>query len=54
MAVKSPLLKNTRIKTIAMDDSSYRQIGLVWRKASTRRDEFELLGNFIKQHYQAD
>lgn len=52
MAVKSPLLKNTRIKTIAMDDSSYRQIGLVWRKASTRRDEFEMLGNFIKRHYQ--
>lgn len=53
MAVNSPLLKNTRIKTIAMDDSSYRQIGLVWRKASTRRDEFEMLGNFIKRHYQA-
>lgn len=52
MAVKSPLLKNTRIKTIAMDDSSYRQIGLVWRKASTRLDEFEMLGNFIKRHYQ--
>lgn len=53
MAVRSPLLKNTGIKTIAMDDSSYRQIGLVWRKASTRRDEFEMLGNFIKRHYQA-
>ncbi|MEX0739438.1 MAG: LysR substrate-binding domain-containing protein [Pseudohongiella sp.] len=54
MAVKSPLLKNTGIKTIAMENSSYRQIGLVWRKASTRRDEFEMLGNFIKSHYQAD
>lgn len=53
MAVKSPLLKNTRINTIAMDDSSYRQIGLVWRKASTRSVEFEMLGNFIKRHYQA-
>ncbi|OFE13693.1 LysR family transcriptional regulator [Pseudohongiella acticola] len=53
MAVKSPLLKNTKIKTIAMDGSSYRQIGLVWRKASTRSDEFAMLGNFIKQHYQA-
>lgn len=53
MAVKSPLLKNTRIKTIAMDDSSYRQIGLVWRKASTRQEEFQMLGDFIKQHYQA-
>ncbi len=53
MAVKSSLLTNTRIETIAMDERSYRQIGLVWRKASTRREEFEMLGNFIKQHYQA-
>jgi LysR family hydrogen peroxide-inducible transcriptional activator len=53
MAVKSPLLKNTRIKTVAMDDNSYRQIGLVWRKASTRSAEFEMLGNFIKSRYKA-
>lgn len=51
MAVKSPLLRNTKIKTIAMDASSYRQIGLVWRKASTRSDEFAMLGDFIKSHY---
>jgi len=52
MAIHSPLLKNTRIRTQALDASSYRQIGLVWRKASTRQEEFTLLGNFIKQHYQ--
>jgi LysR family hydrogen peroxide-inducible transcriptional activator len=53
MAVKSPLLKNTQIKTIAMDERSYRQIGLAWRKASTRSAEFEMLGNFIKSRYKA-
>lgn len=52
MAIGSPLLKNTRIKTTALDKESYRDIGLVWRKASTRSDEFELLGNFIKENYQ--
>jgi LysR family transcriptional regulator, hydrogen peroxide-inducible genes activator len=51
MAVNSTLLKNTRIKTVALDSHSYRQIGLVWRKASTRQDEFTMLGNFIRSHY---
>lgn len=54
MAVHSQLLKNTRIKTMAMDASSSRQIGLVWRKASTRQDEFAMLGDFIKKHYQPE
>lgn len=53
MAVNSALLKNTRIKTIALDSGSFRQIGLVWRKASTRHDEFTMLGNFIRSRYQA-
>ena len=53
MAIGSALLKNTRIKTTALDKESYREIGLVWRKASTRNDEFELLGNFIKENYQS-
>lgn len=53
MAIGSSLLKNTRIKTAALDKDSYREIGLVWRKASTRGDEFELLGRFIKENYQS-
>ena len=53
MAIGSSLLKNTRIKTTALDKDSFREIGLVWRKASTRGDEFELLGRFIKDNYQA-
>lgn len=53
MAIGSALLKNTRIKTTALDKDSYREIGLVWRKASTRNEEFELLGRFIRDNYQA-
>jgi LysR family hydrogen peroxide-inducible transcriptional activator len=52
MAVNSSLLKNTRIKTTPMEPGSSRQIGLVWRKASTRHDEFTMLGNFIQQNYK--
>ena len=51
MAIGSALLKNTRIKTTPLDKDSFREIGLVWRRASTRGDEFELLGQFIKQNY---
>ncbi len=53
MAIGSSLLKNTRIKTTPLDKDSFREIGLVWRRASTRGEEFELLGNFIKQNYLA-
>jgi LysR family hydrogen peroxide-inducible transcriptional activator len=52
MAVNSSLLKNTRIKTTPMEPGSSRQIGLVWRKASTRQDEFTMLGNFIRDNYK--
>lgn len=53
MAIGSSLLRNTRIKTTALESGSFRDIGLVWRKASTRNEEFELLGRFIKENYQA-
>jgi LysR family hydrogen peroxide-inducible transcriptional activator len=52
MAIQSPLLKNTHIQTEALEPNSYRQIGLVWRKASTRHAEFEMLGDFIRNHYR--
>ncbi len=51
MAVRSPLLKNTRLCTVLQESSSYREIGLVWRKASTRQEEFRMLGEFIREHY---
>lgn len=50
MAIDSPLLKNTRIKTWPLSDRSYREIGLVWRKGSARNEEFALLGEFIKSY----
>lgn len=52
MAIQSPLLRNTHIQTEALEPNSYRQIGLVWRKASTRHKEFEMLGDFIRNHYR--
>lgn len=48
MALSSSLLKNTRLKTWPVKPVSYREIGLVWRKGSTRTREFRLLGEFIK------
>lgn len=53
MSLGSSLLRNTNIKTTALGPESFRDIGLVWRKASTRNEEFELLGRFIKDNYQA-
>lgn len=50
MAKGSTLLKNTRVQLHAMGDSSYRTIGLVWRKGSRRIDEFKLLGEFLRDN----
>jgi len=52
MAIHSPLLKNTNVNTVALEKKSFREIGLVWRKASTRAKEFEMLGEFIKANYR--
>jgi LysR family transcriptional regulator, hydrogen peroxide-inducible genes activator len=49
MAEKSALLRNTRVKLYPIGDSSYRTIGLAWRKGSGRADEFRLLGDFLKE-----
>jgi len=48
MAEGSLLLRNTRVKLYPMAESSYRQIGLAWRKGSNRVDEFKLLGDFLQ------
>ncbi len=52
MARGSSLLKNTRVKMYELDDKSFRTIGLVWRKGSMRDAEFELLGDFIREHHK--
>ncbi|MEH6457571.1 MAG: hydrogen peroxide-inducible genes activator [Cocleimonas sp.] len=49
MARNSTLLQNTDIKTYPLDEKSYREIGLAWRKGSAREEEFKLLGDTIKK-----
>ncbi|NIO41026.1 MAG: hydrogen peroxide-inducible genes activator, partial [Burkholderiales bacterium] len=51
MAENSQLLRNTRVKLYALAETSYRQIGLAWRKGSNRIDEFKLLGSFLKEKW---
>jgi LysR family hydrogen peroxide-inducible transcriptional activator len=48
MASGSSLLKNTRVRLYAVNDKSYRTIGLAWRKGSSREDEFRMLGDFLR------
>ncbi len=48
MASGSTLLRNTRVKLHAMNEASYRTIGLAWRKGSRRSEEFRLLGEFLE------
>ncbi|MCC7413220.1 MAG: LysR family transcriptional regulator [Gammaproteobacteria bacterium] len=50
MAEGTPLLKGTRIRTYPLTDTSYREIGLVWRKGSARGPEFRQLGELIVAH----
>ena len=50
MATGSALLKNTRVKLRRLEASSYRTIGLAWRKGSRRVEEFELLGKFLTRN----
>ena len=50
MAKDSPMLKNTNIRTQTMPKNSHREIGLIWRKGSARKDEFKMLGEFIKKY----
>lgn len=52
MAIGSPILKNTQVVTRPLKSSSYREIGLVWRKGSMRAQEFRILGEFIRENAQ--
>ena len=51
MARGSSLLRNTRVKLHALDEGSFRTIGLVWRKGSQRVEEFRLLGEFFRERH---
>ena len=35
------------VATYPLGENNYRSIGLVWRRSSPRRDEFETLGEFL-------
>lgn len=48
MARGSALLGNTHVELHALKEASYRTIGLAWRKGSRRAEEFQLLGEFLK------
>jgi LysR family hydrogen peroxide-inducible transcriptional activator len=47
MAKGSSILRNTRVRLQPLGDTSYRTIGLAWRKGSQRASEFETLGRFL-------
>jgi LysR family hydrogen peroxide-inducible transcriptional activator len=51
ISLGSKLIDPTEIKTKKLDEKSFREIGLVWRKGSTRTEEFKVLGDFIKNNY---
>jgi LysR family hydrogen peroxide-inducible transcriptional activator len=44
MAIDAGLLKGTDLVALAVEDDPARDLGLVWRKGTSRRAEFELLG----------
>jgi len=48
MAAGSALLRGTKIKLTKLQENSYREIGLVWRKGSARSEEFKQLAKFIR------
>ena len=52
MAKQSVLLSDTQIEIHPLKDSSYREIGLVWRKNSSHFEEYRLFGEFIQKSYQ--
>ena len=53
MARGSSLLRNTRVRMHDLGERNYRQIGMMWRKGSARREEFLELGEFIVKQQAA-
>ena len=50
MAEGSALLQNTQVRTYPLAAKSHRTVALIWRRGSTRADEFKTLGKFIAEH----
>ncbi|MGR9114679.1 MAG: LysR substrate-binding domain-containing protein [Gammaproteobacteria bacterium] len=51
MARQSAMLLDSQITLKAINDDSYREIGLVWRKNSGHDMEFRMLGDYIRSRY---
>jgi LysR family hydrogen peroxide-inducible transcriptional activator len=49
MAEGSAMLNGTRVRTWPLKNEGYREIALVWRKGSTRGEEFRELGRFFAE-----
>jgi len=49
MARRSLTGKNSDIELYPMSKQSYREIGLAWRKGSSRGDEFTMLGELLQE-----
>jgi LysR family hydrogen peroxide-inducible transcriptional activator len=49
MAEGSAILRRTRVNLYDIGESSYRTIGLAWRKGSARSEEFRVLGQLISE-----
>lgn len=54
MSEGSGLLAHTQVKTYPLQEQTYREIGLAWRSGGGRDEEFNLLGQFIIKHHQAN
>ncbi len=47
MSLSSALVQESGLQLLPLDNQAYREIGLVWRKGSSRAKEFQLLAEFI-------
>ena len=52
MSLDSHLVKQANLSIDPLETKGYREIGLVWRKGSSRANEFKLLGDFIINNTQ--
>lgn len=50
ISLDSPFVRHSGLHIQELEENSYRDIGLVWRKGSSKIDEFKLLAQFIKDN----
>ncbi len=48
MVIGSPLLAGTHVKLWPLEEQSFREVGLAWRRGSAREIEFQQLGESIR------